>query len=238
VAALRYVRYFESRRSLLVWKIFGRRLDGFANEDFAHETVPGDPKSLVYKGKPFQPRSLEDKKLIDLAFTGSIMPPPEAVAGTYQGADGRKIRVAPLSDEDRLTMVRWIDLGCPIDLDFDPAHPEALRQGWLQDDNRPTLTVTYPSAGLNPALTRILVGMHDYDSGLDLGSFQVVADFALDGIPAGQNLASRFKPKTPGVWELQLAKPLTALPKATLNVSVKDKQGNTSRIERAFFVRE
>ena len=52
------------------------------------------------------------------------MPPPEAVAGTYVGPDGKKIKVAPLTDEDRRTLVRWIDLGCPIDLDYDPANPE------------------------------------------------------------------------------------------------------------------
>ena len=51
--AYRYIRYFKSRRSLLAWKLFGERLDGFRNEDFACETVPGDVKSLVYKGKPF-----------------------------------------------------------------------------------------------------------------------------------------------------------------------------------------
>ena len=40
----------------------------------------------------------------------------------------------------------------------------------------------FPSfpASSNPPLTRILVGMHDYYTGLDMDSFQVVADFALD----------------------------------------------------------
>ena len=50
--ASRYVRSFQSHRSLLIWKIFGKRLDGFANDDFAHETVPGDPSSVHYKGQP------------------------------------------------------------------------------------------------------------------------------------------------------------------------------------------
>ena len=45
------------------------------------------------------------------------MPPPDAVKGTYKGPGGKLIKVAPLSDEDRLTIVRWIDLGCPIDVD-------------------------------------------------------------------------------------------------------------------------
>jgi hypothetical protein len=233
--ASRYIRLFQARRSLLAWKVFGRRLDGWSNEDFAVETVPGDPGSLRYKGQPFANKP-ENHRLINLAYTGSEMPPPAAVAGTYEGPDGKKVKVAPLTDEDRLMLVRWIDLGCPIDLDFDPAHPEARGRGWLADDNRPTLTLTYPTPGVNESLARILVGMHDYDSGLNRDSFRVVADFAVDGIPAGQNLASRFRPKAPGVWELKLAQPLARLPRGKLEVSVEDSQGNRSRIERSFSV--
>src|SRR5262249_55287335 len=123
--ASRYVRLFSSRRSLLAWKIHGKRLDGFGNEDFAHETTPGDAKSLTYKGKPYEAKG--DGRLINLAYTGSEMPPPDAV---------KKGKVAPLSDEDKRTLVRWIDLGCPIDLDYDPKKPEE-RGGWMLDDQRP-----------------------------------------------------------------------------------------------------
>jgi hypothetical protein len=134
-------------------------------------------------------------------------------------------------------LARWIDLGCPIDLDYDPAHPAARGSGWLQDDNRPTLTLTYPRPGANPALSRILIGMYDYDSGLDLHSFRVTADFAVEGVPAGANLAPRFKANAPGVWEWKLATPMTDLPSGTLTVSVTDRAGNVARIERAFSVK-
>jgi hypothetical protein len=164
------------------------------------------------------------------------MPPPEAVTGAYEGPDGHKIKVAPLSDEDRRTIVRWLDLGCPIDQDYDPANPQERGFGWMQDDNRPTLTLTYPRPGVNAPLTRTVVGMHDYDTGLDMDSFQVTADFPLDGVTAGQNLAPKLKAKTSGVWELTLSKPLTELSKGTLTVSVKDRQGNITRIERTFSV--
>ncbi len=69
-----------------------------------------------------------------------------------------------------------------------------------------------------------------------MDSFTVVADFAVDGVEAGTNLASKFQPKTQGVWELKLAKPITDLAKGKLTVSVKDRQGNLSKIERTFSI--
>ena len=78
--------------------------------------------------------------------------------------------------------------------------------------------------------------MHDYYSGLDLSSFEVKADFPVDGVPAGENLASKFKPLSMGVWELKLEKPLADISKGKLIVSVKDKQGNMSKIERTFSI--
>jgi hypothetical protein len=231
----RYVWAFQSRRSLLIWKIYGARLDGFSNDDHPMEAVPGDSSTLVFKGQPFTPTP-QNRSHPDVGYTGSIMPPPEAVAGTYVGPDGQKIKVAPLSDDDRRTLVRWIDLGCPIDLDYDPAHPNERGYGWMLDDTRPTLTLTDPKPGPNPPLTRILVGMHDYYTGLDMDSFQVLADFPFGGIAAGQNLALNFQAKSPGVWEWALPKPLMDLPKAKLTVSVRDRQGNVTRIERTFAV--
>jgi hypothetical protein len=207
----RYVRGFQSRRSLLIWKVFGRRLDGF----------PDKPR----KGDEHQHKQI----LAQGDFTGSVMPPPDAVKGG---------KVKPLSDEDRRTLIRWIDLGCPIDLDKDGAKQQAGSFGWLFDDQRPTLTLTEPRAGVNESLTRILVGMHDYYSGLDADSFEVTADFPVDGVEAGKNLAAKFKPKSDGVWELKLARPITDLERGKLTVSVKDRQGNTSRIERTFSTRK
>jgi hypothetical protein len=231
----RYVWPLQSRRSLLAWKVAGRRTDGFSNDDFPIETVPGDPNSLRWKGQPV-PHTPHNRKRSVVGYTGSVMPPPEAVAGTYLGPDGHKVRVAPLSDEDRRTIFRWIDLGCPIDLDYDPAKPQERGFGWMQDDQRPTLTLTYPRPGANAPLSRILVGMDDYETGLDMDTFRVTADFPLGGAAAGENLAPKFKPRSEGVWELALPRPLTDLPRGKLTVSVKDRQGNITRIERTFAV--
>jgi len=221
--ASRYVRMFQSRRSLLVWKVFGRRLDGWSNDDFPTETVPGDVRTLQQKGAPVA-NTPTNRNLADLDFTGSAMPPPDAVTSG---------KVAALSDEDRLTLVRWIDLGCPIDLAFDSAKPQAAGYGWALDDQRPTLTLASPKAGPNPPVERILIGMHDYGTGLDPASFTATADFAVNGIAAGSNLAPKFASLGGGVYELKLEKPLTTA-RGALVVSVKDKQGNVTHVERVF----
>src|SRR5262249_17754598 len=161
--------------------------------------------------------------------TVGIEPPPEAVAGTYVSPDGRKVKVPGLTDEERMKFVRWIDLGCPIDL--------AGGNGWTLDDQRPTLALTYPRAGSNDSFTRILIGMHDYNTGLDMRTFQVTTDFAVNGIAAGKDLSSQFRVKSQGVWELVLDRPIEKLSSGDLTVSVKDRQGNLSRIERTFLVK-
>jgi hypothetical protein len=218
--ASRYVRKFQSRRSLLVWKLYGKRLDGFSNDDHPSETEPGSGK-LAQAGKDVD--LTKNRARWDLDFTGQAMP-----------ADDKHGQ--PLSDEDRRTIVRWIDLGCPIDLDYDPAHPEKTGYGWMLDDLRPTLALTLPAPGKNAGLWRFLIGMHDSGSGLDPESLRVVADFEVDGTPAGDDLARRFKPLPQGVWELRLSKPVTGLKAGRLVVSVADKQGNVPKVERRFSV--
>ena len=158
-------------------------------------------------------------------------------AGRFSEYSGETLTVLDAkADEDRFTLVRWIDLGCPIDLDYQPQQPDVRGLGWMLDDNRPVLTVTHPQPGLNARLTRLLIGMHDYYSGLDLPSFNVTADFAVNGAAPGENLAAKFKLTSQGVWELPLDRPLSALPQGRLTVSVKDQQGNVSRIERTFSI--
>jgi hypothetical protein len=223
--ASRYVRKFQARRSLLVWKIFGERLDGFSNDDHPSESKPGSGE-LTLKGQKVDLQ--KNRHRYDLDYTGSPMPPPDAV---------KEKKVQALTDEDRRTILRWIDLGCPIDLDYDAKNPERTGYGWLLDDNRPTLTVTLPRPGANDELKRLVIGMHDYGSGLDLTRFEMRADFAIDSVPAGENLAAKFKEKSQGVWEWALSKPVAALPRGKLTVTVADKQGNVTRLERVVSVK-
>jgi hypothetical protein len=175
----------------------------------------------------------------DVDFTGSLMPPPEAVAGTYKSPDGKTIKVPPLSAEEKLTLARWIDIGCPIDLDYDRDRPDRRGGGWMLDEGRPTLTLTSPERGANTRpLSQILVGLHDYYTGVEEGSFTVTADFAIDGAAAGANLAPRFRQTSPGVWEWKLKQPIETLAAGKLAVSVKDREGNVTRIERTFSVKK
>jgi hypothetical protein len=238
-AASHYITKFQSRRSLLVWKIYGRRTDGWTNDDFPTVAELGNVKSLIGRGgKPVEKVDYNDEKAlkdfirrynIDQDYTGSIMPPLAAV---------KSGRVKPLSDEDRRMIVRWIDLGCPIDIDpdYDPKKVASHSYGWLGDDQRPTLSLTYPEPGLNKSVSRILVGMTDAFSGIDPASFTVTADFKVNGVAAGENLAGKFQPLSDSRWELKLQNPLTATKGSTLTVTVKDRHGNTERIVRKFSV--
>ncbi len=233
VRLTQYSWAFQSRRSPLIWKIYGKRLDGFENEDIASPPLDyEDPQSVLdwchHSGN----------KKWDVDYTGSIMPPAEAVAGTAKDPSGRPQRVPPLSDEEKLAFVRWIDLGCPIDLDYDPSHPDRRGQGWLLDEGRPTLTVTTPQAGENTEpISAILVGMHDYSTGLDRKSFTVTADFPFDGNAAETNLAANFTRASDGVWQWRLKKPITTRPNGKLTVAIKDRQGNITQVERSFSVK-
>ena len=90
----RYIWPSQSRTSLLTWKLFGRRTDGFPEKLIP--AAKGDHQGLLNRGgSPYSP------------FKGSIMPPPSAVAGTYEGAEGKKIKVEPLTDEEREVLGRW-----------------------------------------------------------------------------------------------------------------------------------
>jgi len=59
---------------------------------------------------------------------------------------------------------------------------------------------------------------------------------AVDGVPAGTNLAPEFRALPDWRWEPSLAKPITSLPKGKLTVSIRDPKDNVTRVERTFSV--
>ena len=224
--ASRYVRMFQSRRSLLVWKIYGERLDGWTNDDF-----PTGTRARRRRTRWSSRASRSQTRKPTATAATSTSPAAQCRRRTRSPAG----KVQPLTDEDRRTLVRWIDLGCPIDLDYDPEHPDERGFGWMCDDKRPTLTLAEPVRGAKK-LQRIRLGAFDYYSGLEVDSLEVIADFPIDDAPAGENLAKRFKETSPGSWLWEFARPIDVRETSTLKLRVKDKQGNQTEIVRTFSV--
>lgn len=209
--ASRYVRKFQSRRSLLTWKILGQRTDGWSNSDHPTESEPGNPATLPKGALPND---------ADLDYTGTIMPPVDS-------------GVTPLTDTEKGNFIRWIDLGCPIDTANDT---DKAGFGWYLDETRPTLTLASPRAGNNGKLTSIVIGFDDYYTGINMESFSVLANFPIDEKPANTELGQYFKKSSQGVYEYVLNNSIVELKNAELTVSIKDKQGNINKIVRTFKV--
>jgi hypothetical protein len=208
--ASRYIRHFQSRRSLLMWKLFGERLDGWTNEDHPTAAIPGDASSLP------EGASINAS---DLDFVGSMMPVP----GTG---------VEPLTADQKMAFARWIDLGCPIDRAHQTEHDGF---GWFSDDIRPTLAVSSPRAGiLEQPFTEIRIGLADAYTGINMSSLSVKADISIDGHAPGTELRDRFVMESDGVWVYSLPKPVSSSGKVT--VSVQDNQGNDTTVVRSFSI--
>jgi len=209
--ASRYVRMFQSRRSLLAWKVFGRRLDGWKNSDHPTESTPGNPATFPAGA---------NRNEADIDFTGTIMPPPGS-------------GVPALSVDEQMTIARWIDLGAPINGGSNGTSP----WGWFLDEVRPTLEMSMPRAGANAQpVTRIRVGVADANSGVEPGSLSLTADFVLAGRAAGQELADLLVALGGGVYEMTLAQPIVEPQDGHLLAQVADRQGNWTRVDRRFWI--
>jgi hypothetical protein len=207
--ASRYIRAFQSRRSLLIWKIFGRRLDGWTNEDHPTEAVPGDKRTFPAGADPND---------ADIDFVGSIMPPPHS-------------DVPALTEDEKMLFARWVDLGCPINRN----EPGSKNYGWFLDDLRPTLALSVPRPGVNiQPLTQIRIGAFDYYSWLDMKSLSVKASFGVNGKRAGTELASLFARTDDHIWTMNVSPAITNLGSGQITASIKDKQGNIAKVVRSF----
>ncbi len=206
----RYVRPFQSRRSLLVWKIFGERLDGWTNADHPTESTPGDAGTLPNGANPND---------ADLDFTGDIMPPPGS-------------GVAPLTIDEKMLFARWIDMGAPIDT---AAINGNNGFGWFLDDLRPTVTVSSPRPGVNDRpVTSIRYGLADANSGVDMSTLSVSATFNVAGRAPRSELRDLAVEVADGVYEIGLGAALPAMGRGVVNVSVADIQGNVKRVTQVF----
>ncbi|MFC3192869.1 hypothetical protein ACFODZ_01320 [Marinicella sediminis] len=209
--ASRYIRKFQSRRSLLTWKLFGERLDGWTNADHPTESVPGDATTLPQGANP------NDADLDYIATS-------EHPAGGLPG----------LSMADKMTVARWIDLGAPIDLSVIRGSPG---MGWFLDDLKPTLTISQPRINFNAGLVNLIrLGMADGNSGLDMSTLSVMADFTVNGRPANNELGDLLVNTSDGVYELALSQPVPVDDlERHVRAEVADVQGNITRVDVRFY---
>jgi len=144
----------RARRSLLTWKVLGRRTDGWSNDDFPTETTPGDPQHACSSraSRCRTPRKTENPRPTSISPASADCRPPEAVAGTYQGPERQEDQGGAAdrrgSAEPWCAGSTWAG---PIDLDYNPTHPEkrGVTAG-CGDDNRPTLTLNLPAGAPPP----------------------------------------------------------------------------------------
>ncbi len=195
--------------------------------------MPGDPHTLQLREASRSPNTPANRNRADLDYTGSVMPPPEPSPATTSGPTARRSRSPASTDEDRRTLVRWIDLAARSTWTTTRIEPEATGFGWMLDDQRPTLTLTSPRAGANPPLTHASSSACTTMAGsiwIASGSWRTSRSTASI---AGENLAERFRSVSRGIWEFTPDKPVTVA-NGKITVSVNDRQGNLTRIERTF----
>lgn len=210
--ASRYVRRFQSRRSLLMWKIFGERLDGWTNEDHPSASVPGDVNTLPAGANP------NDS---DLDFRGTMMPPPGSGA-------------QPLTIDEKMMFARWIDLGAPIDTAELRGNPG---MGWFLDDQRPTLHVSSPRPNQNQqAPTHIRFSFADANSGINPQTLSVQASFPVQGRPANTELSDLAVHLGGTRYEIAINENFQdGLDNEHVRIEIADMQGNITRVDRRFF---
>lgn len=210
--ASRYIRPFQSRRSLLAWKVFGQRLDGWNNADHPTESTPGDPNTLPGGANPDE---------ADLDFTGTIMPPVGS-------------GVPALTEDEKMTIARWIDLGAPINFGQEVGQGS---RGWFLDDLKPTLDVSIPRPGTNGLpISEIRFGIADAHTGINLPTLSVTSDISLAGRSPGQELSDLAQSVADGVYSIPLGQAIPDVTDAHVFVQVKDQQGNITRADREFSV--
>jgi len=209
----RYVWDLNAAASLLSWKVFNTRLDGRKNGDYPTETTPGDMTTIP------QTWTLPN---------GQTIAYPNATMLQFCDIDLNTGCTAHLvtTDDEKYAFLRWIDNGCLIDLG-----------AGLADDNPPTVALPYPAKDANTVpLTKLVVGLSDTGSGVDLTKLSVTADFPVDGSPPGTELSPILVTQGDGRLSYTLKNPISSLARGNLTVKAADRSGNQTQIVRTFSV--
>ena len=86
------------------------------------------------------------------------------------------------------------------------------------------------------SLETIRFGLADADSGIDLASLSVSADFVVNGRAPDTQFADLAEVDGEGIWRIALSSPLQAGWNRHFDISVRDGQGNTVRVRCAILV--
>ncbi len=134
--------------------------------------------------------------------------------------------VLNLSDAEKRTIARWVDLGSPIDF------PNTNGFGYTDDNQLPIINVFTPKRGYNETLSNWTIGVIDSKSGIDISTLQVsytpVSDTGVSGTPVSINIDVNAV-NSKGVITL----PVTSNTRQYIfEVSVKDNAGNINTDSR------
>ncbi len=144
------------------------------------------------------------------------------------GANGHPALQA-LTNGERMTLSRWVDLGAPIHL--------GASWGYHEDDLRPTLVVrpSEEAARALPYLDELEIAAFDVESGVVASSLEVTSDRMIGGFPPGANLAAGATLDPEGsrlLLALPAAVPTGIQPQFTIRV--RDAAGHRTEVIRRY----
>lgn len=129
--------------------------------------------------------------------------------------------VPPLTTDEKMTIARWIDLGCPINFGQESGHGT---WGWFLDDLRPALTISSPRPGVTTTVSEICFGAADAYTGINPASLIVRATFPVAGRAPWSELRDLVRQSGDGIYSLPVSPALTTAQDARVYVAIKDKR--------------
>lgn len=147
--------------------------------------------------------------------------------------------IMDLSDKEKRTIARWVDMGGPIDF------PQTDGFGYTDDSQLPIIHLSSPTLGTNERDIDVIFGLHDAKSGIDEASINISFEYVnikhqtklvIEKImvPAFQ-LKLNKSPLQQGVYSLKL--PQHYMKKSgdyIITIQVKDLTGNKNILTRRF----
>jgi hypothetical protein len=144
-----------------------------------------------------------------------------------------------LSDKEKRTIARWVDMGGPIDF------PQTDGFGYTDDSQLPIIHLSSPTLGVNKRDINVVFGLHDTKSGIDETSINVSFEYVNMNnkakliveemsVPPFQ-LRLNKSPLEQGVYSLKL--PERYMKKSgdyIITIQVSDKTGNKNILTRRF----